>query len=814
MEVAELLAQANKTFLTMKTLHKFALAAALIFSKKTFIEAFVATPRSSCQNNVRFAASFDEEDFDSYSRCMSPKQERRSVLSESQEYAIVDTDSRRLRPLQWLRRQAFSKLHLRPQKKPGKLILLLTGESTWHANNTFTGWADPSLTPKGIRTCQHASRLLVAEGLAPAVSVVYTSRLTRAIQSARTVLNEWNALYLPMYKTFRLNGRMYGAVQGLSKQAVVETFGASVVQAWRNTLKARPPALPADDPASPTHDRRYRDVASENVVLPLSESQLDCQERARPVWEHRIRHDLLAGDTVLVVAHKDSLRGIIQQVEGGTVDTTQLAFPEGVPVVYRFDQNLKPLSVEEDPRRMPGTKALFLEKPGLLAKALERQENWKNLFDDAGPGNRASTVEMALWKLRQEQQNGGTAPVDTIPPDVKELADEVAMTVETSTDANNATDNVPVERWADEPREYEDFEFFGGSSDEESVVGDLDPAEGDSESLSPALNLMPTPATIPDHPQDEPVVVLVRHGRTPHNNLGLFTGWEDPPLAEEGVEDAKRAGHLLKRHGFEFDVVYTSQLTRAIMTASHILDALGCPWLPLVKSWRLNERMYGALTGKSKRMIETEYGKEQLTKWRRGYKIKPPPVSSFSHNYPGNDAQRTKSVRDLPVSWSESIARSLEQRRLVIHRRFPKTESLHDCMKRSIPFYTQRIVKEAVQKNKRVLIASHENAIRGILMHLCKIPEEAMRQLHLPNGLPLVYSVKGKCITLLEDDLDDDVPKVTMEDFGPASKYLFQPCELTDDFFESMEEQQQMIDDELQQQQETQSSEAQQTPTI
>lgn len=261
-------------------------------------------------------------------------------------------------------------------------------------------------------------------------------------------------------------------------------------------------------------------------------------------------------------------------------------------------------------------------------------------------------------------------------------------------------------------------------------------------------------------------------------------------LAEEGVEDARRAGRLLKRHGFEFDVVYTSQLTRAIQTGTYILEELDSLWVPMVKSWRLNERMYGSLTGKSKRMIENAYGKEQLIQWRRGYKTRPPKVSSFSPDYPGNDERRTRHITDIRFSWTESIARSLEQRKLVLHRKFPKSESLYDCMQRTIPFYTDRILPEAVAKQKRVLIASHENAIRGILMHLCDIPEQAMQQLHLPNGVPLVYNVKGKCISLLDDDLTshDDPPKVNVRDFGPAARYLFKPCELNDDFFGNDEE--------------------------
>jgi len=240
----------------------------------------------------------------------------------------------------------------------------------------------------------------------------------------------------------------------------------------------------------------------------------------------------------------------------------------------------------------------------------------------------------------------------------------------------------------------------------------------------------------------------------------------------------------LKLHNFEFDVVYTSWLTRAIQTAFYVIDELGCVWLPMIKSWRLNERMYGDLTGKSKKRVANEHGEEQLKRWRRGYKVKPPPVSSYSLNYPGNDVQRTKHFNDLPISWRETLFRSLEQRRFQIHRKFPKTESLKDCMDRSIPFYTERIREEAVKKGKRVLITSHENAIRGLLKYLCDIPEEAMNQLHLPNGLPLVYNVRGRCISLLDDGSGRDPMEV--HDFGPAAQYLFRPCQVDDEFYDSM----------------------------
>uniref|UniRef100_A0A7S0AFH5 phosphoglycerate mutase (2,3-diphosphoglycerate-dependent) n=1 Tax=Minutocellus polymorphus TaxID=265543 RepID=A0A7S0AFH5_9STRA len=453
--------------------------------------------------------------------------------------------------------------------------------------------------------------------------------------------------------------------------------------------------------------------------------------------------------------------------------------PNGVPFVYRFDKEMNPIKPGEDSLTQVHASGTFLEKPGLLKKALKRQEDWAKLvpgFDtsevDTG-AKRVTTLENSLLKLRNEQtveamveesaaseSDDGSEEFNGTDGNLK-LMNEEKATVSTSQD---------YERWEDDPCEFEEFGFFASSDGKEEPL---------------PLNVVPLPDDADSKKQEDAVVVLIRHGRTPHNNLGLFTGWEDPPLADDGVEDAKNAGRLLKRHGFEFDVVYTSWLTRAIQTAWYVMDELDVLWLPMVKSWRLNERMYGALTGKSKAMVANEYGEEQLKKWRRGFAIRPPPTSSYSFSYPGNDLRRTKYVKDLRISWSESIIRSIESRKLQIHRKFPKSESLKDCMARSIPFYTDRICNEAVNKGKRVLITSHENALRGILMHLCDIPVEAMNQLHLPNGLPLVYSVKGKCITLLDDGSGKD--PMEEHDFGPAAKYLFKPCEITDEFYIEME---------------------------
>lgn len=134
--------------------------------------------------------------------------------------------------------------------------------------------------------------------------------------------------------------------------------------------------------------------------------------------------------------------------------------------------------------------------------------------------------------------------------------------------------------------------------------------------------------------------------------------------------------------------------------------------------------MYGRLTGLSKMMVQQRHGDEQFRAWRRGFNTPPPPVSSFSKHYPGNDPRYQKYLTDVRYSVRESIIRSIEKGKFQLHRKLPKSESLEDCMDRTIPFFTDRIVPEAIDQGKRVLISSSENAIRGLLMHLCDIPEE------------------------------------------------------------------------------------------
>lgn len=266
--------------------------------------------------------------------------------------------------------------------------------------------------------------------------------------------------------------------------------------------------------------------------------------------------------------------------------------------------------------------------------------------------------------------------------------------------------------------------------------------------------------------------------------MHISTGWDDAELAANGYEEAKRAGQILKMHNFQFDIVYTSWLSRAIETAWEILTELDCLWLPMIKSWRLNERMYGALTAMSKKGIAEKYGEFQMKAWRRGYSVRPPPVDSFSSLYPGNDNRYSQYVSDLPISKLETVVRSISKRKFEIHRKFPKTESLRDCMKRTIPYYKDVIVPNSIKKGKRVLIASSENAIRGLLMHLCDIPEHRIHEIDIPNGVPLIYNIKKRCIQLLDDGLhtDDDIhDPLRRYNFGASPELLFKPCDLDDE---------------------------------
>jgi hypothetical protein len=228
-------------------------------------------------------------------------------------------------------------------------------------------------------------------------------------------------------------------------------------------------------------------------------------------------------------------------------DVQEVSMPAGIPFVYKFDSNMKPLPPKKGKLSQAHTSGIFLEKPGLLKEALKKTEEWNevvpgNFGQKVGTVNRVSTLENALLKLKEDQtmssgqQSRGGVVVDP--------NDDGTLIVTNSINSLAEFDEIDAE-----------FEDFYNNAPEAEVNVNIQKAD----EIAPGIVKMGK--------SKDPVVVFIRHGRTPHNNLGLFTGWEDPPLAPDGVEDAKNAGRLLKLHGFEFDVVYTSWLTRAIETA-------------------------------------------------------------------------------------------------------------------------------------------------------------------------------------------------------------------------------------------------------
>ncbi|TMW62454.1 hypothetical protein Poli38472_005072 [Pythium oligandrum] len=211
-------------------------------------------------------------------------------------------------------------------------------------------------------------------------------------------------------------------------------------------------------------------------------------------------------------------------------------------------------------------------------------------------------------------------------------------------------------------------------------------------------------------------LVLIRHGESEWNRQNRFTGWYDVQLSEKGNKEAKAAGELLKKEGYTFDIAYTSYLKRAIRTLWHVLEQTDLMWIPVFKTWRLNERHYGALTGLDKKETVDKHGKDQVMIWRRSYDIPPPELDTSSEYYPGNDVRyQGLPKEDLPLS-----------------------ESLKITAERVLPEWNNTIVP-SITSGKKVLVAAHGNSLRALVKHLDGISESEITELNIPTGIPLVY---------------------------------------------------------------------------
>ncbi|MFV2145154.1 MULTISPECIES: phosphoglyceromutase [Isoptericola] len=225
-------------------------------------------------------------------------------------------------------------------------------------------------------------------------------------------------------------------------------------------------------------------------------------------------------------------------------------------------------------------------------------------------------------------------------------------------------------------------------------------------------------------------LVLLRHGESEWNAKNLFTGWVDVPLSDKGIEEAKRGGTLLTEADVLPDVLHTSLLRRAISTANLALDAADLHWIPVKRSWRLNERHYGDLQGKDKKQVRDQYGEEQFMLWRRSYDVPPPEIEL------GSEFSQDADVRYA----GEPI---------------PRSEALKQVLERALPYWDGEIVPD-LQAGKTVLVAAHGNSLRAIIKHLDGVDDETIAGLNVPTGIPLLY------------ELDEETLKPT----NPGGTYL------------------------------------------
>ncbi|MCM8831314.1 MAG: 2,3-diphosphoglycerate-dependent phosphoglycerate mutase [Candidatus Omnitrophica bacterium] len=221
-----------------------------------------------------------------------------------------------------------------------KLALVRHGESIWNLENRFTGWTDIDLSEKGINEAKQAGRWLKEKGFV--FDVAYTSVLKRAIRTLWIILDELDLMWIPIYNSWKLNERHYGALQGLNKLEMVEKFGEKQVLLWRRSYDIRPPALTKDDPRYSGNDPKYKDLKEDEI--PLTECLKDTVERFLPYWHHVIAPTIRAGKRVIIVAHGNSLRALVKYLDNiSDEDIVNLNIPTGIPLIYELDKDLKPI---------------------------------------------------------------------------------------------------------------------------------------------------------------------------------------------------------------------------------------------------------------------------------------------------------------------------------------------------------------------------------------------------------------------------------------------------------------------------------------
>ena len=240
------------------------------------------------------------------------------------------------------------------------LVLLRHGESIWNMENRFTGWTDVDLSPKGVEEARAAGRQMLSDGYV--FDVAFTSVLKRAIRTLWLALDEMDLMWIPEHKTWKLNERHYGALQGLNKLETVERHGEQQVKIWRRSYDIRPPALSPDDPRSPQKDPRYQDLRPEEI--PLTECLKDTVERVLPYWHQTIAPAVQAGQRLLIASHGNSLRALVKYLDKISDEAiVELNIPTGIPLVYELNDDLTPI------------RHFYLGDPAAIEKAAQAVKN-------------------------------------------------------------------------------------------------------------------------------------------------------------------------------------------------------------------------------------------------------------------------------------------------------------------------------------------------------------------------------------------------------------------------------------------------------
>lgn len=244
-------------------------------------------------------------------------------------------------------------------------------------------------------------------------------------------------------------------------------------------------------------------------------------------------------------------------------------------------------------------------------------------------------------------------------------------------------------------------------------------------------------------------LVLIRHGQSTWNLENLFTGWTDVDLSERGIREGKEAGKSLKEAGFNFKYAYTSYLKRAIKTLNYVLEEMDLMWIPVEKSWRLNEKHYGTLQGLNKVQMAEQYGPEQVLQWRRSYDVRPPAIPENDPRHPKNDQR----YAHLTEEGSQ-----------------PGTEALIDTVNRIVPYWESDI-KPCLMHHKEIVVAAHGNSLRGIIKHLKNISDTDIISLNLPTGIPYVFEFDEQ-MNLTKDYFlaDEETLRQLMEEVANQTK--------------------------------------------